>query len=288
MIIGDNKEQIIENIQRCVEEGKFNDKVEVDDPSLSLQEKKELIAKYLNKRNKLGYKICNKIARAIINMVTWSENRDTEIEGIENIAEIKSGAIITSNHFNPLDNTVVRKFTKKIGKSRLYIVSQETNLAMKGIIGFIMNYADIIPISSDNTYMRSKFLSMVEDIISKNQFILIYPEQEMWFNYRKPRPLKRGAYYYAAKFNVPIISCFVEIKNIGKKENKEFYKSKYVMHVLKPIYPDASKSIRENSIMMMNKDYEQKVEAYEKAYGKKIQYDFAYDDIAGWIPKSHI
>ena len=221
-------------------------------------------------------------------MVTWSENRDTEIEGIENIAEIKSGAIITSNHFNPLDNTVVRKFTKKIGKSRLYIVSQETNLAMKGIIGFIMNYADIIPISSDNTYMRSKFLSMVEDIISKNQFILIYPEQEMWFNYRKPRPLKRGAYYYAAKFNVPIISCFVEIKNIGKKENKEFYKSKYVMHVLKPIYPDASKSIRENSIMMMNKDYEQKVEAYEKAYGKKIQYDFAYDDIAGWIPKSHI
>lgn len=288
MIIGDNKEQIIENIQRCVEEGKFNDKVEVDDPSLSLQEKKELIAKYLNKRNKLGYKICNKIARVIINMVTWSENRDTEIEGIENIAEIKSGAIITSNHFNPLDNTVVRKFTKKIGKSRLYIVSQETNLAMKGIIGFIMNYADIIPISSDNTYMRSKFLSMVEDIISKNQFILIYPEQEMWFNYRKPRPLKRGAYYYAAKFNVPIISCFVEIKNIGKKENKEFYKSKYVMHVLKPIYPDASKSIRENSIMMMNKDYEQKVEAYEKAYGKKIQYDFAYDDIAGWIPKSHI
>ena len=288
MIIGDNKEQIIENIQRCVEEGKFNDKVEVDDPSLSLQEKKELIAKYLNKRNKLGYKICNKIARVIINMVTWSENRDTEIEGIENIAEIKSGAIITSNHFNPLDNTVVRKFTKKIGKSRLYIVSQDTNLAMKGIIGFIMNYADIIPISSDNTYMRSKFLSMVEDIISKNQFILIYPEQEMWFNYRKPRPLKRGAYYYAAKFNVPIISCFVEIKNIGKKENKEFYKSKYVMHVLKPIYPDASKSIRENSIMMMNKDYEQKVEAYEKAYGKKIQYDFAYDDIAGWIPKSHI
>ena len=129
---------------------------------------------------------------------------------------------------------------------------------------------------------------MVEDIISKNQFILIYPEQEMWFNYRKPRPLKRGAYYYAAKFNVPIISCFVEIKNIGKKENKEFYKSKYVMHVLKPIYPDANKSIRENSIMMMNKDYEQKVEAYEKAYGKKIQYDFAYDDIAGWIPKSHI
>lgn len=288
MIIGDNKEQIIENIQRCVEEGKFNDKVEVDDPSLSLQEKKELIAKYLNKRNKLGYKICNKIARVIINMVTWSENRDTEIEGIENIAEIKSGAIITSNHFNPLDNTVVRKLTKKIGKSRLYIVSQETNLAMKGIIGFIMNYADIIPISSDNTYMRSKFLSMVEDIISKNQFILIYPEQEMWFNYRKPRPLKRGAYYYAAKFNVPIISCFVEIKNIGKKENKEFYKSKYVMHVLKPIYPDANKSIRENSIIMMNKDYEQKVEAYEKAYGKKIQYDFAYDDIAGWIPKSHI
>ena len=55
------------------------------------------------------------------------------------------------------------------------------------------------------------------------------------------------------------------------------------MHVLKPIYPDPKKTVRQNSIDMMNQDYAQKVEAYERAYGKKLTYDFEEDDIAGWI-----
>jgi len=34
---------------------------------------------------------------------------------------------------------------------------------------------------------------------------------------------------------------------------------------------------------MKNKDFEQKKEAYEKAYGKKLDYQFEKDDIAGFI-----
>ena len=33
---------------------------------------------------------------------------------------------------------------------------------------------------------------------------------------------------------------------------------------------------------MANKDYEQKKEAYEKAYNKKLIYDFDISDIAGF------
>ena len=82
---------------------------------------------------------------------------------------------------------------------------------------------------------------------------MIYPEQEMWFNYRKPRYLKPGAYYYASKYNVPIISCFIEIID------------------------------KENAAWMSERDYSQKKEAYEKAYNKKLDYKFEDDDIAGWI-----
>ena len=32
---------------------------------------------------------------------------------------------------------------------------------------------------------------------------------------------------------------------------------------------------------MANIDYEQKKEAYEKAYGKRLTYDFTYEDIVG-------
>lgn len=34
---------------------------------------------------------------------------------------------------------------------------------------------------------------------------------------------------------------------------------------------------------MMQKDYEQKKEAYEMAYNKKLDYTFEKEDIAGWI-----
>ena len=65
-------------------------------------------------------------------------------------------------------------------------------------------------------------------------------------------------------------------------DNDEFSQVKYIIHVLKPIYPDASLSIRENSIKMAEIDYNQKKEAYEKYYGKALTYDFSYDDIAGY------
>lgn len=283
MIIGNSKKAVIENIKNAIENDEHNKKVEVGDPELTQEQKRKIIEKYIENKDKLLYKIKNKIARIIINTVSAIQNRETEIIGIENIKGIKTGAIITSNHFNPLDSTVVQTAMKKVGKNRIYIVGQEENLAMKGFIGFIMNYADIIPISNQISYMKKEFPELIQNSLQKNDYILIYPEQEMWFNYRKPRRLKPGAYYYAAKNNVPIISCFVEIQNKNKKDNNEFYKVKYVIHILPPIYPEPNKTAKENSKIMMEKDYKQKQKAYEMAYNKKIDYNFKTEDIAGWI-----
>ena len=122
----------------------------------------------------------------------------------------------------------------------------------------------------------------MKKLLRRGQYVLIYPEQEMWFNYRKPRPLKRGAYYYAARFQVPVISCFVEMVEVQEKENEDFNKVRYVVHILEPIFPEPQKSVRENSVNMMGKDYEQKKQAYEKYYGRKLQYNFEPGDIAGW------
>ena len=281
MIIGDNKETVIENIKNATELGQFNIKVEVNDPNLSDEQRDEIIDKYLSRRNKITYKLNNKTARMIADAVYWSENKVTEIVGLENIKDINTGAIITSNHFNPLDSLIIRKLVRKLGKKHLYIVAQETNLAMTGLIGYMMNYTDIIPISRKISYMKHEFSDILEEKINKKQFVLIYPEQEMWFNYKKPRPPKPGAYYFAAKNNVPIIPCFVEMIDTGEEETEEFNKIKYILHVLKPIYPDKEKTAKENSKIMMEKDYRQKIQAYEKAYNTKLDYTFRYDDIAG-------
>lgn len=282
MIIGKNKSKVIDNIKKLSIEKKFNDKVEVNDPILTLNEKNIIIKKYIENKNKNSFKVKTKIAKNTIFVFTKLLHKNTVIEGIENIPNIEHGAIITSNHFNPLDNLIIQKLAKEKCKKRLYIVSQESNFAMKGIIGFFMKYSDIIPITNQVNYLKNFFSKLINSILSENNLILIYPEQEMWFNYKKPRPLKNGAYYFAAKNNVPIISCFVEMIEIKQKDNYEFNRVKYILHILKPIFPDSAKSIKENTKIMKEIDYNQKKETYEKVYNKKLDYTFEKNDIAGW------
>ena len=289
MIIGDNKKEVIKNIEKAVDLQEFNQKVEVNDPQLTAEEKNKIVKRYLKNRNKLTFKTKTKIAKSTIALLTNILEKDTKIVGEENIRDIKGGAIITSNHFNPLDNLIIQKLAKKVFKKRLYIIGQETNLAMTGMVGFFMNYSDIIPISNQISYMKKEFPEVIKEILEKENLILIYPEQEMWFNYRKPRPLKEGAYYFAAKNNVPIVSCFVEMIETDEKDNEEFNKVKYILHILKPIYPNPNMTIKENSEFMMEADYNQKKEAYEKAYNKKLNYVFEInEDIAGLITQEEV
>lgn len=284
MIIENSKVAVVENIKQAVLNKEFNKKVEVEDPILSKTESQRVIAKYLKAVSSPFYRINNLISRAIADFMTYILNRNTKIVGLENIKGINKGAIITSNHFNPLENTAIRTMTKRAGHQRLFIVSEATNLCMKGVIGFLMNYYDTVPISSNLDYMGHSFPKMIGGILQRKEWLLIYPEQEMWFNYRKPRPFKRGAYYYAVKYNVPIISCFVEMIDTGEKDNDEFNKTRYVVHVLKPIYPQGGNA-KKASLDLMQQDYQQKKAAYEAAYDERLNYNFENGDIVGWRSK---
>lgn len=282
MIIGNNRTAVIENIRNAAAEGDFYRKVELDDPVLTTKESREITDRYLAERNKASFKLKSFAARQIANIGSSLLNRQTEIIGEEKLPDLKNGAIITSNHFGPLENTVIRCLVRKHGKKRLNIVSQVTNFAMTGVIGFLMNYADTVPLSEDFRYIAGDFLSVLKELLEKGEAVLIYPEQEMWFNYRKPRPPKRGAYHFAAKLNVPLISCFVEIIDTDEKDTDEFNKVKYRLHILDTLYPSDKKSAKENSIELCQRDYALKREAYEKVYSKPLNYRFEKDDIAGW------
>ena len=282
MIIGENREKVVDNIRLAAENSDFYAKVELNDPILSSKESKTIVTDYLSYRNKTGYKLKSFIARIIVNTATSIINRDTEIVGEFDSSVLNNGAIITSNHFGPLENTIIRHFVKSYGK-KLNIVSQVTNFAMTGFLGFIMNYSDTIPLPIQPHLLAYDFISVLQEKINKKECILIYPEQEMWFNYRKPRPPKKGAYHFAAKLGCPIVSCFVEIIDKNDKDNDRFRKTKYRLHILGTLYPDKDKTVKENSESLCNIDYELKTAAYESCYNKPLTYDFSYDDIAGWI-----
>lgn len=282
MIIGGSKKAVVRNIRQAVATQQFNAKVEEGDPELSAHEEQRLLRQYLVGLGQFNYRFKNQVARGLMRLSTNYLNRRTTIVGAANLRQLQGGAIITSNHFNPLENTAIRKMVQRTMHRRLYVVSQPTNLKMTGFIGFMMNYDDIVPIGHGLNYMGKTFPQLLQQRLDRGALVLIYPEQEMWFNYRKPRPPKRGAYYYAAKLQQPILSCFVTMRSLAKADNDEFAQIEYTVHILPLIYPDPALTVAANSQAMMQQDFRQKVAAYEQAYGEKYTPNFETSDIAGW------
>ncbi len=283
MIIGENRKAVIENIKRYAESEQFHNKVEVNDPNLTAEQSRKITDNYIENRNRVLYKFKKYLGVWLAKAATSLINKDTEIIGLDKIPNDLGGVLITSNHFSPLENTVIRHLTNKLGRKDLGIISQTSNFAMKGLVGYLMNYADTIPISTEPRYLARDFLSLLkESLVHKKHAILLYPEQEMWFNYRKPRPPKDGAYFFASKLNVPIVSCFVEMVDLTKDDTPEFKKVKYILHVLDVLYPDPQKSVRENTEFLSHTDYTLKKNCYESVYGKELTYTFENSDIAGW------
>ncbi|WP_288299626.1 lysophospholipid acyltransferase family protein [uncultured Lactobacillus sp.] len=284
MIFGDNREAVIKNIQKAANKRDFTAKAEIGDPQMTLDERLKLVNDYWKNRKSFSSKINNQIGHAMLTTFAKTLAGSTEFKGLENLNNLPiGGAIITANHFNQIDSLPIKLLANKT-HHQLSIVIEDTNLMLPGFFRYLMNYVGTIPLVQSASYIGNVFPKHLSNALAKNNWVLIYPEQEMWWNYRKPRKLQRGAYYFAAKQNVPVISLFIEIRDLPKIEKKDsnFYETKYIVHVLQPIFPDVSLSANENAHKMMEQDYQQKVAAYEKIYGKKLNYDFTDWDIAGW------
>ena len=224
MIIGGSKKEVIKNIQKNILENELNKKVEVGDPILTDEEINKALNNFFENKKKKDYKLKKKAALKIVKESTkYVDN--IEVVGIEKLKnlDLSQGAIITNNHFNPLDSYASRKVTSLLNK-KLYIVIEDTNLAIPGTVGFLMNYLDVLPVSKSPSYLIKTFMPELKKILNEGYIVLIYPEEEMWFNYRKPRPCKRGAYQFASLNKVPVISCFTEIVDLNIPDNDEFNK----------------------------------------------------------------
>ncbi len=279
----DSKQAIIAQIRSNAEAGAFYAKTETGDPVLAKEESLRIVKNYVKGHSCLTYKIKRAMALRLARAATKRINRDTVIVGAECIPADLGGVLITSNHFSPEENTVIRHLVHSLGRRDLGIVCQSTNFAFRGILGFLMNYADTIPVCADPHYLAHDFYALLrERLVEKGDAVLIYPEEELWYHYRKPRPPRNGAYFYATKLNVPILSCFVEIIDTGEAENEEFNRVRHVLHVLGVLYPDPTLCARENMQMLASADHALKKACYERVYGKALTYRFEDSDIAGW------
>ena len=108
--------------------------------------------------------------------------------------------------------------------------------------------------------------------LRNGDFVLIYPEQSMWWNYRKPKPLKEGAYYFASRNGVPVLPCFITMQDSDVIGEDGFPVQEYTIHVGEPIYPRDSVSHKENAHAMMEENSRVWREIYEKEYGIPLIY----------------
>lgn len=288
MIFGFHRRQVINNIKKNVAKKQFDAKAELHDPVLNNKETNKIVSKYWQYTRTISYRLFNPLVRVVFNIASQILTGRCSIDGIENLPDSPT-AFITGNHYNQFDVLLIGKLALK-KRQRLFIVVEASNLAMPHLIGWAVRNFDSLPIDHDFHYLSRIFPKKLAQVLSKPGWILIYPEEELWFNYRKPRPLKKGAYYYAAKFNQPIISTFTEIQATSKRElfQRNFYKTKKILHILPTIYPNPDLKIRENMQRMAEIDYRQKKAAYEKYYQRKLTTDFSYEDIAGFSPKKHL
>ena len=283
MIIGGDKTLVVKNIRKNANAGNFNAKVEVGDPVLSEDEAERAVRDFKDFRNnhRVKYWLRSLGAVLIQQLFGLIMGPSIKIDGLKKLDRIKNGAIVTSNHFNYLDSMCARKVIKKQFRRTPYIVIQDTNIAIPGLVGYLMNNLKTLPLRKGPNYIAKEFIPELKQLVNRGEFVLIYPEEEMWLNYRKPRPGKRGTYMFAATIGAPIVPVFVEMIDTGKDDNGQFNKLKFVVHVLDPIYPSKDKSVRENSKEMAERDYQQRVAAYEKYYGAKLDYNFTADDVVG-------
>ncbi|MBR2869917.1 MAG: 1-acyl-sn-glycerol-3-phosphate acyltransferase [Clostridia bacterium] len=266
--------KVIERIKEYEKQGLWDKNVEDDPETYVLMPDKidylgeKFSTRFFNKiANRLAVKYYEKLIR----------NGDfiiKEINGIENYLSCKEGAIITCNHFSVMDNyAIYRAIRDYLPKGHfLYKVIREGNYTnFKGFFGFLFRHCNTLPLSSNIDTMK-KFMRSVSTLLERGEKILIYPEQAMWWNYRKPRPMKNGAFKFAVKNNVPIIPSFITMEDTDKLDGEGFNIQEYTIWFLPPIYPKKELSEKENTEYLKEENYRVWKELYEKVYGIPLTY----------------
>ena len=231
---------------------------------------------YLNKKlsNKIKNKIANKFgARFFDKMIADKQLIIKEVRGIENFTAVKGGKIVTCNHFSITDNYAVWVALRDYMDGKmLYKVIREGNYTNPPKpFGLFMRHCNTLPLSSQKATMI-KFMNAFAELLKRGETILIYPEQGMWWNYKKPRPMQDGAFSLAVRTNAPVVPIFITMEDSDHFDGDGFAVQEYTLHILPAIYPDETLSRVEAKNDMKNKNYEAWVKTYEEFYGKTLEY----------------
>ncbi|MBR5966324.1 MAG: 1-acyl-sn-glycerol-3-phosphate acyltransferase [Treponema sp.] len=184
--------------------------------------------------------------------------------GRKNLRGVKN-AVFVCNHVHNLDNEMARWMC---WGHKLYIVVAEFN-NMNTFLGSVMRAGGIFPLSGNFSAMK-KFTAAVNEVLhTRRGSVLFFPEKSMWPYYEQPRPFMDGAFHAAALNNVPVVPLFI-VWHEPRGLDKLFFKRKRAeMRALKPIYPKAELSRKENIAYLRDEAFKEQCECYKEYYGRE-------------------
>ncbi len=253
--------------------GIFDQDIEPDPPTVPLTAGQ---VDYTHRRitTKISSELANFCAKTFYDRrIARGELVIERVVGLENYdAVADQGAMITCNHFHPNDNYAIFKpLEKRLGRRRLWKIIREGNYtSFRGIYGYFFRHCNTLPLAADMRVFK-ELLQAVDTLLARGEKILIYPEQAMWYNYRKPRPLKSGAFHFAAKSGVPVLPCFITMRDTHRFDAEGLPIQAYTVHYLPPIFPDPTKRISQNTKEMCEKNTALWRSCYEREYGERCE-----------------
>lgn len=274
-IVSEDRKEVLRKIDEYERKGWFDKDVENDPPSPELRpEDVDYLGKKLSSKIKTA--IANKMGRKFFEkMIKEGAVVIDGMDGGENLRLLKdTGAVITCNHFGIPDNYILYHcIQKSLKKKRLYKVIREGNYTgFGGLFGFLFRNCNTLPLSSNRRTMVN-FMSAADTLLRRGEAVLIYPEQGMWWNYRKPRPFKIGAFKIAARAGVPVLPTFITMKDDETKLDEHNYPLQhYTLHVMPPVYPDKTLSEKQAAEKMKEDTFALYKAKYEEVYGVPLAY----------------
>ena len=273
MKLSPDRVEVLKRIEEYERAGRFDEDVENDPPAPQLMPDG---VDYLCEKfsSKVSRRAANFVAdHYFLNLIKKGQLVIDEVRGEEHLHVLQKGAIVTCNHFHPYDNyAVFHCIRKALPKKYLYKVIREGNYTnFPGLYGFFFRHCNTLPLSSNRRTMMN-FMSAVNTLLKQGESILIYPEQGMWWNYKKPRPFKVGGFKMAYKAGVPVLPIFITMTDDARLDGSGYPIQRYTLHIMPPIYPDESLGEKVGAEKMKDEAFALCKAKYEEVYGVPLTY----------------
>ena len=272
--LSQDRQEVLHRIQEYEKKGWFDKDVENDPPAPELlPDQVDYLCKKLS--SKIYRRIANRVGdKFFLGLIKKDILVIDGVTGKEHLSALKNGAIVTCNHFSAFDNYVVFHCIRKaLPKKYLYKVIREGNYTnFPGLYGFLFKHCNTLPLSSNRRTMIN-FMSAVNTLLKRGESILIYPEQGMWWNYKKPRPFKIGGFKMAYRAGVPVLPTFITMTDDERLDENGYPVQRFTLHIMPAIYPDTTLGEKVGAEKMKDEAYAACKAKYEEVYGIPLVYD---------------